>query len=404
MQITKVALQCAVSILQVTNHNVEVTGNGTASTSTIYVNMNSPSTIPVDDVDWPVVYGYSGMPLNIDSSVTASVFLQEVDGRFYLKVSGMYAYQRRLDSNTSVYFDARPNYTVVTSDGALVQDCQAPPPPPTPPSPPPSPYVPAVCPQDQSNDMCDDWSIEGTNQSFGTSGWSDDAYTYRGMLYDQLLYTYDTVNYVPGGRNDPNKDPRRSQTAWGLIPSFDTQSFFRQNGLCDDVPIGTTGANAPPSGNPIGNYRIWVHLRQPIVVDRPDGNDYTRTTGMGYTSYVPCAFGYDCTDCGARGGVNPATPVTGRRLDEEVPSLPAKRLPMPHHGERFVSFVNWLHDGLKNGTLSDMQFPPLYHALVDLWGTWGDKNYSEAFNKRLDYYVQLERRRRLDLLHEMRVE
>ena len=55
--------------------------------------MNSPSTIPVDDVDWPVVYECSGMPLNIDSSVTASVFLQEVDGRFYLKVSGMYAYQ-----------------------------------------------------------------------------------------------------------------------------------------------------------------------------------------------------------------------------------------------------------------------------------------------------------------------
>ena len=91
--------------------------------------------------------------------------------------------------------------------------------------------------------------------------------------------THDTVNYVPGRRNDPNKDPRRSQAAWGLIPSFDTQSFFRR-WLCDDVPIGTTRTNAPPSGNPIGNYRIWVHLNNRLSLIDPTGTTI-RTTGMG---------------------------------------------------------------------------------------------------------------------------
>ena len=257
----------------------------------------------------------------------------------------------------------------------------------------------ASCPADNANDMCDDWSIEATGQMHGTEGWGDAAYTYRGMLYDDLWYSYENE---PGSQNDPTIDPRRNAGYHPLTPNHmsDTQAFFRNNGVCDDVPHDSTGTLAPPSGNPIGDWRIYAGVGlamssgDPITVIRPDGNNLT-VPAKQYYSYVPCAFGYDCADCGARTGVNPATPISGRRLGEMPDDLPmgTKRLPLPSSGDVFTSFVHWIYDGIKNGTISHVQLPPVYHAVLDLWGTSNHSDYEEKFTDRLEHHTRKLRRR-----------
>ena len=124
MQITTLDLGCNVSVLQVTNHNVDVTNHGTRSTRTIYTHRGIRPVIPTDSSLWPVVYGHVDIQVEIGTDVTASVVVQKVGDKYYLKINGMYTFQRSYDADSSSWNNPFPMYSLISADGSLSQGCR----------------------------------------------------------------------------------------------------------------------------------------------------------------------------------------------------------------------------------------------------------------------------------------
>ena len=128
IQITALDLGCNVSVLQVTNHNVEVENHGTRSTRTIYTTMGTRPSIPNDSSSWPVVYGHVDAQVEVGSDVTASAVVQKVGDKYYLKINGMYTFQRSYDADASSWVNPRPIYSLISADGSLSEgsstDCR----------------------------------------------------------------------------------------------------------------------------------------------------------------------------------------------------------------------------------------------------------------------------------------
>jgi len=148
MFVSPMLLDCGLSVLQVTGHNTEVQGTGSTEKRTMYAKATDPTGVPLDVSTFPVVYGYSES-VSVSSSVNTTVEMQNINGRYYMKVGGAFAYQHQGDVSPVDVNGVSAFWPVLLNDGTRDSfGCNAPPPPPLgppqgpPPSPSPSPPPP----------------------------------------------------------------------------------------------------------------------------------------------------------------------------------------------------------------------------------------------------------------------